>query len=98
MIFTNNVSKYQITIWIFNKFVSQGLITAQETMSKTPKNHGNPWTNSDVKQLKDLVSHNTPTPLIAYKMGRTPDAVYNKASDEHISLHPTNKSPYGTKK
>ena len=32
------------------------------------------------------------------KMGRTPEAIYSKASAEDISLSPTNQSPYGTKK
>jgi hypothetical protein len=64
----------------------------------TPKNHGNPITQAVVKQLKELTSHNTPTGLIAWKMGRTEDSIYKMASDNNISLHPTNQSPYNRTK
>lgn len=67
-------------------------------MVKKPTNHGKPWTNDQVKDLKDLAKGNTPTRVIGLKLGRTPDAVQGKASDEGISLKPTNQSPYGTKK
>jgi hypothetical protein len=63
-------------------------------MSKTPKNHGTHWTDVDVDQLRDLARGNTPTRVIALKLGRTPDAVENKAGEEDISLKPTNQSPY----
>jgi len=59
-----------------------------------PKNHGKQWTNPDVKKLKDLSKGNTPTGLIAYKLGRTEDAVRSKANEVNISLKPTNQSPY----
>ena len=67
-------------------------------MSKTPPNHGKPWTGSDVKQLKELANQNTPTRVIGLKMGRTPDAVYGAASQNTVSLKPTNQSPYNRKK
>lgn len=67
-------------------------------MAKTPSNAGKPWTNTDLKQLKQEVTHNTPTRIIALHMGRTPESIYAKASAEKISLKPTNQSPYGTKK
>lgn len=67
-------------------------------MAKKPPNSGKPWTGADLKQLKQEVSHNTPTRVIGLHMGRTPEAVYAKASAENISLKPTNQSPYGTKK
>jgi len=67
-------------------------------MAKEPKNHGKPWTNSDVQQLKQLAKANTPTRVLGVKLGRTPDAVQQKASAEQISLKPPNQSPYGTKK
>jgi hypothetical protein len=35
--------------------------------------------------------------VIGLKLGRSPDAVYAKASDEGVSLKPTNQRPYGTK-
>jgi len=67
-------------------------------MAKEPKNHGKPWTNSDVQQLKQLAKANTSTRVLGVKLGRTPDAVQQKASAEQISLKPPNQSPYGTKK
>jgi hypothetical protein len=67
-------------------------------MTTNPKNHGKPWTSADVQQLKQLAKGNTPTRIVGIKMGRTPDAVQQKASIENVSLKPTNQSPYGTKK
>lgn len=67
-------------------------------MAKTPSNHGKSWSKQNVQQLKQLARGNTPTRVIGLKTGRTPAAVQAKASDEGISLKPTNQSPYGTKK
>jgi hypothetical protein len=67
-------------------------------MSKSTCNSGKEWTSKEVAQIKELVGHNTPTRVIGLKLGRTPAAIYNKASQEHISLEPHNRSPYGTKK
>lgn len=67
-------------------------------MAKKPTNHGKPWTPADVRQLKEEARQNTPTRVLGLHLGRTPDAVYAKASEEGISLKPTNQSPYGTKK
>tara|TARA_R110002110_G_C13459853_1_gene718112 strand:- start:2276 stop:2485 length:210 start_codon:yes stop_codon:yes gene_type:complete len=67
-------------------------------MAKTPKNHGKAWTKSDVKELKQLAKENTPTRVIGFKTGRSEDAVYSKASQEGISLKPTNQSPYNRQK
>jgi len=70
-------------------------------MAKTPKtekNKGKPWTQADIKELKDLAKGNTPTRVIGLKMGRTPASIYAKASKEKVSLKPTNQAPYGTKK
>lgn len=66
-------------------------------MAKTPPNHGKPWTKSDVQQLKKEVGQNTPTRVLGLHLGRTPDAVYNKAGELGVSLKPTNQSPYGSK-
>lgn len=63
-------------------------------MSKAPKNHGKHWSSDDIEQLRDLAEENTPTRVIGLKLGRTPDAVENKASEEDITLKPTNQSPY----
>ena len=67
-------------------------------MSKTPPNHRKVWTSTDVQKLDTLAAGNTPTRVIGLKLGRTPDAVESKASDEGISLKPTNQSPYNRRK
>lgn len=63
-------------------------------MPKSTRNSGKEWTPSDVAHLKDLAKHNTPTRVIGLKIGRTENAVRNKASEKDISLRPTNQSPY----
>jgi hypothetical protein len=67
-------------------------------MAKYNRNSGNPWTPQDLAQLKQLAKGNTPTRVIGLKLGRTPAAVQTKASDEGVSLAPTNQSPYNRKK
>jgi len=66
-------------------------------MAKKPANQGKQWTKSDVSSLKKLSKGNTPTGLIAHKLGRSESSVYCKASQENISLKPTNQSPYDRK-
>lgn len=63
-------------------------------MAKKPPNAGKHWTNADIKQVKALAKQDTPTRVIAIKVGRTPEAVYAKASEEGISLKPVNQSPF----
>jgi hypothetical protein len=63
-----------------------------------PKNHGKAWTSTNDKTLKDLAKGNTPTRLIAYKMGRNEDSIRARASEKNVSLKPTNQSPYNRKK
>ena len=67
-------------------------------MSKSNRNSGKPWTPQEVQQLRSLASQNTPTRVIGLKLGRTEGAVRNRASEENISLKPTNQAPYGTSK
>ena len=67
-------------------------------MAKTPTNNNKPWTPTDVKELKTLAKQNTPTRVMGLKLERTPAAVQNKASQEGISLKPTNQSPYNRQK
>ena len=67
-------------------------------MSKSTRNSGKAWTPSDVSQLRQLAKQNTPTRVIGLKLGRTEDAVRAKASENNISLKPTNQSPYGTRR
>jgi len=66
-------------------------------MAKPPANSGKPWTPAHVATLRDLAKGNTPTRLIALKLGRSPTAVSGKAAVEKISLKPTNQRPYGSK-
>lgn len=67
-------------------------------MAKKPQNSGKIWENSEIKNLKKLADQNTPTRLIAYELDRAKAAIYNKAQELGISLHPTNKSPYNRRK
>lgn len=67
-------------------------------MSKSTRNAGKPWTPSEVKELRQLARENTPTRVIGLKLGRPEGGVRAKASEEGISLKPTNQSPYGTRK
>ncbi len=67
-------------------------------MSKSTRNTGKPWSAIDKKSLGDLAKGNTPTRVIGLKLGRTEDAVRSQAARQHVSLKPTNQSPYGTKK
>jgi len=67
-------------------------------MTKSTHNTGKPWTSSDVRTLRQLARENTPTRVIGVKLGRTPAAVRTKASEEGISLKPTNQSPYNRRK
>lgn len=76
-----------------------GPVTARRNiMAKYNRNSGKEWTKSDVLQLRKLAKENTPTRVIGLKLGRTEDSVRSKASDNNISLKPTNQSPYGKKK
>lgn len=62
-------------------------------MPKSTRNTGNPWTRQDVADLRRLAKVDTPTRVIGLKLGRTVGAVYQRASQEGISLAPTNQSP-----
>jgi hypothetical protein len=50
------------------------------------------------QRLDALAKQNTPTRLIAFKMGRTLEAIYRKAKQKGISLKSTSQMPSGTKK
>jgi hypothetical protein len=67
-------------------------------VNKSTRNTGTHWTPTDVRQLRQLAHENTPTRVIGLKLGRTPEAVYTKASAEGVSLAPTNQSPYNRQK
>lgn len=67
-------------------------------MAKSKRNTGKAWSGSDVRDLKTLARENTPTRVIGLKLGRTENAVRSKASQEGISLRPTNQSPYNRRR
>lgn len=67
-------------------------------MAKYNRNSGKVWTPTDVSNLSKLADGNTPTRVIGLKLGRTPGAVSSKASEEGISLKPTNQRPYNRRK
>ena len=67
-------------------------------MSKSNRNSGKAWKPQEIKELRSLARENTPTRVIGLKLGRTPDAIYAKASESDISLKPTNQSPYNRRK
>lgn len=57
------------------------------------ENEGKVWSAEDLQRLKTLITENTPTGLIAMKLGRTETAVRDKVAAEGLSLAPTNRSP-----
>lgn len=63
-------------------------------MAKYERNAGKQWSSTEVTNLRKLVQLNTPTRVIGLKLGRPVSGVYAKASEERISLKPTNQSPY----
>lgn len=63
------------------------------------RNTGKRWTPTQVKQLRQLASQNTPTRVIGLKLGRTENAVRTKASEKGVSLKSKNQpSYYGRRK
>jgi hypothetical protein len=67
-------------------------------MAKYNRNSGKPWDSKQDAQLGNLARKNTPTRVIGLLMGRTPAAIYKKASEKGIGLDPTNQSPYTRRK
>jgi hypothetical protein len=63
------------------------------TMAKTPARHGQTWRPGDDKQLKNLISENTPTRVMGLKLERTPGAVQQHANDLGLSTKPVNQRP-----
>ena len=61
----------------------------------TRRSDGDPWSEEEVAQLRELAQGNTPAGVISVKLGRTEDAIRSKAQAEGISLSPPNRSPYG---
>lgn len=67
-------------------------------MAKEPSHHRQHWNQQEVEYMRQLARQNTPTRVMGLKLGRTPDAVYSKASEESIHLKPTNQSPYNRRR
>lgn len=67
-------------------------------VAKKPANAGARWTSAQDNQLRREAQQNTPTRVIGLHLGRSEDAVRNRASQLGFSLKPTNQSPYGTRK
>ena len=65
-------------------------ISLKKRASRT--NTGKRWTATQVKQLRQLASQNTPTRVIGLKLGRTEHAVRTKASENGVSLKTRNQS------
>ncbi|MFH1343751.1 MAG: hypothetical protein ABIL01_21465 [Pseudomonadota bacterium] len=57
-----------------------------------------PWSEKEVKQLRQLARGNTPTGVISLKLQRPPGSITSKAQREGISLKPVNRSPYNRRK
>lgn len=67
-------------------------------MSWSKRNAGQGWTPKQSRQLRELARGNTPTRVIAFKLGRTEEAVRAKAGGLGVSLKPTNQSPYNRRR
>jgi len=59
---------------------------------------GQPWSGTDVKELRKLAKGNTPTGVISLKLQRPEAAIRSKAHRESISLKPANLSPYNRRR
>jgi len=60
-------------------------------------NSNKKWKPKEKKKLIELAECNTPTRIIALKLGRSENSIRSKAQKEKISLKPTNQSPYDRK-
>ena len=60
-------------------------------------NSNKKWKPEEKKKLIELAEGNTPTRIIALKLGRSESSIRSKAQKEKISLKQTNQSPYDRK-
>jgi hypothetical protein len=72
-----------------------GLNSKEKMMPKGARNTGKQWTSAQKQTLRGLARGNTPTRLIAWKMGRSPGAIYTQGARQGTSLKPTNQRPRG---
>lgn len=63
-------------------------------MSNYLRNANQPWTLVEDLLLRRLASGNTPTRVIGFKLGRSPQAVRARAAQLGVTLKPVNQSPY----
>jgi hypothetical protein len=61
---------------------------------KCLRNAGQSWTQQAERDLRALAAQNAPSRVIGLKLGRSEDAVRTRAAQLHVSLKPTNQSPY----
>lgn len=71
-------------------------LRGEPRMSWSTRNAGTEWTSEQDQLLKKLAKQDTPTPVIGFKIGRTPGAIYTRASELGVSLMPPN--PHHKKK
>ena len=69
-----------------------------KSRNASTSNTGKRWTSTQLKQLRQLASQNTPTRVIGLKLGRTENAVRTKASEKGVSLKLKNQSSYYRRK
>jgi hypothetical protein len=62
------------------------------------RNTGKRWTPTQLRQLRQLASQNTPTRVIGIKLGRTENAVRTKAREKGVSLRLKNQPSYYRRK
>ena len=60
-------------------------------MSSSLRNTGYPWSGQELQQLIKLVSHKDTIGMIAYKLGRTTNAIRLKAVQMGLSLKSSNR-------
>jgi len=64
-------------------------------MTWSTRNTGKGWSDSDLWQLRRLANEGTPAPVIALRLGRTPSAIYTRASKDRIILRRESSSQEG---
>lgn len=71
---------------------------AKKGRNTSSNNTGKRWTPTQIRELRQLASQNTPTRVIGLKLGRTANAVRTKASEKGVSLKLKNQSSYYLRK
>jgi hypothetical protein len=64
----------------------------QQDTHRMTRRSGKRWTAAEDRQLRREAARNTPTQEIASRLGRSENAVRNRASELFISLRPTSHS------